>query len=253
MDAARKSSVSEQEILRLKAEIDRRGYGAIENFIEPEELAAVRAFAASKVQEAGGEYVAPVGPDVVRGTLLGEISQSPEFADLCQRLFELATGKAEPKAEFYQVLRCLQGSTGRLHSSRFHYDSYILTVIIPVAIPETGSSRGDLVLLRNARTVRESYFVNLLDKFLVDNPVSQWVLRQALRRNLSVFDKVRLRLGAAYFIWGYRTIHTNEPCDEDKLRVTAIFHYGDPHARSLQRRMIRSMRKRLGAASLPAC
>ena len=42
-----------------------------------------------------------------------------------------------------------------------------------------------------------------------------------------------------YFFWGYRSIHTNEPCDPDKLRATALFHYGDPHRNSKTRAMIR--------------
>jgi len=39
-----------------------------------------------------------------------------------------------------------------------------------------------------------------------------------------------------YFFWGYRTVHANEACDPDKIRATALFHFGDPHANSGLRR-----------------
>ncbi len=146
--------------------------------------------------------------------------------------------------DFYQVLRCLQGSTGQRHSNRFHYDLYVLTALLPIAIPETGMS-GDLVLLPNARTIRTWYFLNVLDKIAVDNPVSQSMLRSMARRGRSNVVRIRLRPGNIYFFWGYRSIHTNEPCDFDKLRATALFHYADPHQNSWGSRVIRAAKTRL--------
>ncbi len=244
-----KSATVEQDIARIAKEIDQRGYGAIENYISSEELAPLRAFAEIRVQEAGGEYVGLAGADAVHGTLLSELPRSAEFRTLCRRLYELGTGTCAPEGDFYQVLRCLQGSSGQRHSHRFHYDSYVLTALIPITIPETGMS-GDLVLLPNARAIRSSYLANMLDKIAVDNPLSQAFLRAAARRNRLGMVRIRLRPGNIYFFWGYRSIHANEACDRDRLRATALFHYADPHQQSWARGMIRGARTRIGR-SLP--
>jgi len=250
MEGVWKRAIPEHEIIRLADDIDRQGYGTIGNFVSDEELAEIRAFAEAKVRDAGGEYVGLVGRDAVGGTLLNQLSRSPEFANLCQRLFELCTGEQAPATDFVQVLRCLQGPTGQYHSNRFHYDSYVLTVIIAVAIPEIGK-QGDLVILNNPRPIRRSYLLNLFDKLLIDNPLSQWAFCTASRHNLPGIVKIRVRPGSAYFIWGYRSIHTNEPVDQDKLRATAIFHYGDPHRHSGSRKLIRTLRAQVGSSAPP--
>jgi hypothetical protein len=79
---------------------------------------------------------------------------------------------------------------------------------------------------------------------MVDNPVSQWFFRAAARHDRPGVVRVAIRPGTAYFIWGYRTLHTNEPCDEDKLRATAVFHLGNPHKDSFMLRMTRVVRRR---------
>jgi hypothetical protein len=34
-------------------------------------------------------------------------------------------------------------------------------------------------------------------------------------------------------------VHTNMPCDPDKVRATALFHFGDPHSDSRLKRLLR--------------
>ncbi|HUC19048.1 MAG TPA: hypothetical protein VMA37_15320 [Acetobacteraceae bacterium] len=244
-----KSATVEQDIARITKEIDQRGYGAIENYLSDEELASLRAFAEFRVRAAGGEYVGLAGADAVRGTVLSELPRSAEFRSLCRRIYELGTGRRAPQPDFYQVLRCLHGLSGQRHSNRFHYDSYILTALIPIAIPETGMS-GDLVLLPNARAIRSSYLGNMLDKIAIDNPFSQAFLRAAARRNRFGMVRIRLRPGSIYFFWGYRSIHANEACDRDRLRATALFHYVDPHQQSWARGVIRAAKARMGRGPL---
>jgi hypothetical protein len=71
----------------------------------------------------------------------------------------------------------------------------------------------------------------LLDKILLDNPISQWLLRYVSMQKISMVP------GNLYLFWGYRSIHANEACDLDKLRATALFHFGDPHINSKLRKI----------------
>ena len=110
----------------------------------------------------------------------------------------------------------------------FHYDSYIVTALVPIQIPRDGMA-GDLLMYPNTRKVRKSYLHNAVDKVMLDNPLSQRLLKASM--NTKRFKPVRIKMlpGHLYFFWGYRSVHTNEPCDADKVRATALFHFANPH------------------------
>jgi hypothetical protein len=67
---------------------------------------------------------------------------------------------------------------------------------------------------------------------LVDNKISQSVLKRVAQSGYFGVKRISLVPGNLYFFWGYRSIHTNELCDPDQLRSTALFHFADPHADS---------------------
>jgi hypothetical protein len=108
---------------RIAAEIDERGYSTLSNCLSEAELEPVREIARSSVRRSGGEYVHYKGLDAFAGTVLSELARSASFADLCRRIYELATAETAPEVSFFFVFRCLQGLTGHRSSYRFHYDS----------------------------------------------------------------------------------------------------------------------------------
>ena len=241
MEGSWRHSITASEVARIAADIDRRGYGVLSNYISEEELEPARALAFSAVDASGGEYVCFTGPEDLAGTVLSDLPRSAAFKSLCQQLYELGTGETAPEASFYQIFRCLKGATGQRHSYRFHYDSYVLTALLPVAIPEAGL-RGDLLVFPSVRRIRRLYLSNVLDKALVENKIAQIIFRLAAYGKSRKTVAIRMQPGNMYFFWGYRSIHTNEPCDPDKLRATALFHYGDPHQNSRTRALIRRAR-----------
>jgi hypothetical protein len=113
----------------------------------------------------------------------------------------------------------------------FHFDSYVLTLLLPIEVP-AGKDNGELILLPNVRPIRRWYTSNLIDKVLLDNALAQWFLRRMARLHPQRFVRITLTPGDLYFFWGYRSIHTNAPCDIDKIRATALLHYADPHRES---------------------
>lgn len=214
------------------------GVGIARDCIDPCSLASLRSFVENKVAVNGGEYVAFAGAEPVRNTFLDGLRSSPEFIRACQAIYEKGTGKAAPGVPFYQVLRCISGKSGDKHAFIFHYDSYVVTALLPVIIPSQGK-RGDLIMLPNTRKIRKTYFRNLIDKVLLDNKLSQLVLKYLTTAGRWPATKVCLTPGNVYFFWGCRSIHANEPCDPENIRATAIFHYVDPHASSWLRRALR--------------
>ena len=225
---------------KIAADMSSLGYGVIENAVPPDTLMQLRAFVESAVQAAGGEYVAFSGADQVKGSLFWDIGKSPEFMALCKDIYERGVGKTFGTHEFYQVLRCLSGATGDRHGYYFHYDSYVITALIPVIIPE-GDKTGDLIMFPNSRPTWKYYARNLVGKILLETALSQKVLKYLTVRNMIKPLKVKLKPGNIYFFWGCRTLHANEPCDHSAIRSTALFHIVDPYETS-------SLRKRLGRA-----
>lgn len=233
-------SCSAETTKSLADSMDRQGFACLSNCLSDSDLEQLRLRVSSAGLDSTGKYAVLQDRKTFGETALAKIPASPEFRLLCRRLLKLATHNTTTEMDFYQVVRCLNGEVGRKNSYFFHYDTYVLTVLIPIMIPQMGE-RGDLVLFPNVRGIRQSYLRNLLDKFLVDNPLSQWALKLAAKRKTCGATVVAMKPGNIYFFWGYRSIHANEPCDPNQIRATALLHFGDPykgnHARTFLRRV----------------
>jgi hypothetical protein len=212
----------------LAAAIERDGFAAIPDFVQPEDLEKMRAFVTRAVEANGGEYVGFTGPDQVVGTGLDELDSDPRFRLLMEKIYEAGTGRVASPQPFYLVLRCLSGQGAQRNSYLFHYDSYVITALLPIIVPTSGLS-GDLLLLPNTRGIRSRYLFNVIDKLILDNRLSQIILKKLTLLGWLPITRIKVVPGTMYFFWGYRTIHTNEPCDPDKVRSTALFHYANPH------------------------
>jgi hypothetical protein len=223
--------------ISIAGEIERAGFAVIEDYVEPDSLKTAQDFVRAAVARNGGNYLAINGSEQLGGTFLQTLSSDPDFERLCRSVYEAGTGKAAPDEPFYQVLRCLSGSLVRSNSLNFHYDSYLLTTLIPIIIPDRGKT-GDLLMIPNVRTVRPTYLQNLIDKMLLDNAATQTLLRRLYAGKSRRITHITLKPGSLYLFYGYRSIHTNEECDRDAIRSTALLHYVDPHARSRMKTML---------------
>lgn len=224
--------------VEIAEQIDREGFAVIEDYVAPHDLHTAQEFVRQAVAANGGNYLALTGPDRLGGTFLEEWPRNPAFLALCRGIYETSFGRPAPAPAFHQVLRCLSGSRAAANSLNFHYDSYLLTALIPILMPERGES-GDLLIIPNTRRLRAHYALNFLDKIALDNPLSQAVLRGLYRRGHRSIRRLKLEPGNLYLFNGYRSIHTNEACDPDTIRSTALLHSIDPHAESRLKRLLR--------------
>lgn len=229
--ALAEADVSAPVLDSLIADMNRNGFGMIPNYVDSSELERMRSFVGDAIASAGHRYVGFVGKDAVAGSAFADLSESPAFLGLMKSIYERGARRPAPDAGLYQVLRCLAGETGKAHSLIFHFDSYVVTALIPVEIPSYGQS-GDLIMLRFRRGLRSTYLANLVDKLLLDNKGSQKLLRLLHGKGLLPITRVKMVPGNAYFFWGYGTAHANEACDPQAVRATAIYHFANPHAES---------------------
>jgi hypothetical protein len=235
------TTFSDTQITRLIEAIDNDGFAVLPGWASQSQLEEVQALVARAVAAAGNDYVALSGNESVAGTPLHDWGNSRDFIDLCRRIVAGATGQQSQETTLQQTLRCLTGNGGRRESLIFHYDSFVLTTIMPVCMPEEGES-GDLLMIPNRRPLRSNYALNLLDKLLVDNKWVQRRLASRFNRDSEAFTRIRMEPGNLYLFWGYRSLHTNLPVAPDALRATAVFHYHNVHGKSsLASRVRRSL------------
>ena len=114
----------------------------------------------------------------------------------------------------------------------FHYDRSVVSMVVPIIIPNVGSRiSGELVLCPNRRPYRRSVITNIIEKFVSQ---SDFYRRRFVRKLDEAVDAkvIPLQPGNAYVFWGYRTYHATFPCADDALRVTVLVHYGNVHGRN---------------------
>ena len=230
--------ISDEQIQSMFAAMEQTGYCCVPNFINTKRLTRMQEFVSSAVEKSGNKYISFVGSEPVAGSGLDQLASSSEFKSIFSRLYTAAVGSAAPPVDFYQLLRCLTGKGMEEHSFIFHYDSYLITALIPVVIPTKGRP-GDLYVIPNTRKIRKTYLANLIDKIFLDNRWSLARLRKRAQDQPASFTRIKMIPGNLYFFWGYRSIHANEPCDPGSVRATALYHYLDPHAGSFLKSLMR--------------
>lgn len=197
--------LSAQQVPRLVHDIETKGFACISNYLRLTDLERMQRFVNGTIAQKEKEYVHFNGSDAVRGSGLEELALSQPFVMLMHDLYQYGTGNTPIEEDFYQVLRCLAGGSGRRNSLIFHYDSYVVTALVPILIPKGGLG-GDLLMYPNTRKIRNAYLFNAIDKVLLDNPLTQRVLRACIDRKGISPLRIKMMPGNIYFFWGYRSI-----------------------------------------------
>jgi len=113
----------------------------------------------------------------------------------------------------------------------FHYDRTVVTMVIPIVIPDVGSRiSGELVLCPNRRPYRRFVITNIIEKLVSQSDTYRRKFARKLDTEAEPTTVVPLAPGNAYLFWGYRTYHATFPCAPGELRVTVVLHYGNVHS-----------------------
>ncbi|WP_225775411.1 hypothetical protein [Pseudomonas sp. Marseille-Q5115] len=225
-------------IALLVNDMDQQGHAVIEHAFSSDDLAEMRQYVEREAGRHHGQYFAYHGLKALAGSPMARLAASPELAAILDQLHRHATGAPATSSEIFPVLRCVQGGTGARESNAFHYDATLVTLLVPVFIPEQGEERGDLIMFPNLRSVRSSVAANVIEKAVLQNKFSRRVLTHGIQAGWFKPRTLPLVPGNLYLFWGYRSLHANQPCSPEVRRATALFHYGDPHAGSLATRLI---------------
>jgi hypothetical protein len=240
-----------QTLARLLQEMEDTGIAVLEGAISQDQLQRGRDYIQKEVQRRPHEYFAVHGMATLAGTQFETLGTSPPFIEALDQLCQKGLPQPPRAKDLSLELRCVQGRSGRRESYYFHYDAAVLTALVPFFIPTEGGNCGDFLTFPNRRPVRSNLLLNVVEKALSQNSLSQRLVATAIRFGLLKPLKVKLVPGNVYFFWGYRSLHANEPCDPQYLRATALYHFGNPHgenwfARRFMARNIRTAKLRRG-------
>ncbi|WP_053064198.1 hypothetical protein [Caballeronia mineralivorans] len=231
-------SLSAADIDALAQAMDTTGFAVLRDVIAAPLIESMRVYIDGELKRRNVEYLGLAGPDWILDSPLAALSTSAALHKALAELYSHEMKQAPLESRIATSIRALSGGTGAKHSWLFHYDSYVVTALIPLQIPDgEGELPGDLVMYPNLRGVRRRPVFNIVEKLVVESPLAcrLWK-RSAVQRAMSA-RTVRMRPGNIYFFWGMRSLHANQPCLPTSVRCTALFHFGDPHAGSLFKRL----------------
>lgn len=236
--------ISKEKIQQIAAEIDSNGYAVLPNAFSSEEIGEARNYVEGQVARHQGQYFSFVGREPVAGTFFDRVGQAPWFRELLADLSTHVMGRKVAPGAPFQVLRVLAGETGLGQSLQFHYDAYVITALVPVAIPQVPDEPcGDLILYPQLRSLRSNVVVNVLEKIVMQNGLMQKVMSTKFMQRMFKAKLLRIEPGNIYFFRGYQSLHANEPCMPNRLRATALYHFGDPHEESSITQLVKRLRK----------
>ncbi|MEM5315045.1 hypothetical protein [Paraburkholderia sp. JHI869] len=217
----------------LAESMDDDGVGVLYDSVPAAILTKLCSGVAELVEQHGTRYFGFNGAQWISGTCLAPLFEDSGLHALLRQLYVRKMGTLPPSDRIYPVMRVLSGEQGIRHSNNFHYDSYAVSILLPVLIPnDPGELAGHLVMFPNLRNARRFAIVNIVEKAIVEKLLARIWRLPRVQKWLSA-KVVTLKPGNLYFFWGLRSLHANQACAPSSVRCTVLFHFGDPHESSV--------------------
>ena len=171
--------------------------------------------------------------------IFNEITYSNEVKNLSNNLLTTITSDYD-KLEKHIVLGVRNNDSSNKIAKNiiFHFDSYFLTINIPITMPDENKSRneindsGDLLILPNFRKFSNNLLINLIIKVLFQNPIMRFFLSFSVVQKIIKIKRIKLSNSKIYIFYGYRTLHGVDTNYEKGERTTFLIHIHNPHKNS---------------------
>jgi hypothetical protein len=230
----------------LAQSMDESGIRVLHDIVPDSVLAKLRSMVAALIEQNGAKYFGYSGAEWITSSCLAPLFEDPGLHALLRQLYVRKMGALPPSDRILPVMRVLAGTQGVRHSNNFHYDSYVVSILLPVLIPDGGAEpAGNLAMFPNLRNARRSVIVNILEKILMEKMLNRIWRSPRVQKWLSA-KVVTLTPGNLYFIWGMRSLHANQACGPSSVRCTVLLFFGDPHEGSV----LKGLSRRLHAIKL---
>ncbi|GAA2549628.1 hypothetical protein [Mycolicibacterium diernhoferi] len=239
--SARPSTGFAGSVPDLVAEIDVAGCACLPDAVDEGWIDRVRSYAATL--PADRHDIMIEGAGAAQLGFIRELTSDPALGELAESIARLACPDADPAdRQFDCALRAVSGPAPHRRPLWLHYDASVLTVVLPVDVPDAAPGRsGELVLFPNHRPYRRWVLTNVLEKFIRQSDGYRRRFQRRARWGVDT-EVVAMTPGNAYLFWGYRSYHATLPCAPGTRRVTVVLHYKDVHAGSRFLRFAKAVR-----------
>jgi hypothetical protein len=160
---------------------------------------------------------------------LDEYRQVEKFCRRVSRLRYSATFRKDPSDEVKCYIRCANAQSDSSSHLR-HFDSYLMTILIPINIVTSPGDNGDLVVYRKKNfttSVAGNVFRKTLTKFDNSLPLKYRRKKTLSQLESKLCDKIVCAVGNVYFFNGYNIKHCNFSVSSGERR-TLLIHAYDP-------------------------
>ena len=216
----------------LASQLDEVGVVRLRDVFAPRWIDAMRETVTTRIDEHGDGDLLVGQPDQIVGSAAHQLINHPEL----HRLFDDVARLKRPNVKDVSNLKChihiRNGFAPKAPSNLFHFDSSVLTMVVPIFIPEAAAgSCGELVAFGNKRPFHRFVATHLVEKIWTHNSVYRRHLLKKVDEAPGEY-LVDIRPGDAYVFWGYRQLHGNLVCAPGLLRASLIVMFGDVHSDS---------------------
>jgi len=223
-------------------ELQKNGFYCLENAIDPYQLTGLKSDVLKYIEVKGKRYFSIINPNHDIASNFNNFEKSDRLKKYLCELAKVGLSKNFDSSEILSVLRVVTGKNSESQSFKFHYDATVITALIPIIIPNGDLEKsGHLLAFKNFRNIRSSPFINILEKLLYQNKLTQFILSRIVVQDLKKYA-CTVREGNIYFFYGYRTLHANLPVDPSYIRASLLMHFGNPHSNSSVVSLIASIR-----------
>ena len=208
----------------MKNIINTSGFVEIENYISENELQALKKFIDTKLKENQNQYFFLTSEGRER-TLLNDENFFKKIEELLKKTAVNFGIDIDENEKLYKVLRVVTGEKSKKVSLDFHFDAHLLTLLIPIYIPNReNSDNGNLVIIKNLRKLTKNIFVNIIQKIFYQSSVFKKVF---INTGIVKSEILNLKPGNVYMFNGFRTLHANHEINPRDIRATILIHYYD--------------------------
>ena len=152
-------------ISNIRENIDKNGFHCSENFFEQSEIDHLRKFVDSQLKENNNQYFF-LTSESTTDNILNDKYFFKSIENLLQKIVINYNFNLRENEKLYKVLRVVTGKKSKKVSLDFHFDAHLLTLLIPIYIPNRkNSDNGNLIIIKNLRKITSNLFKNIIQKF----------------------------------------------------------------------------------------
>ncbi len=207
--------------------IESKGYYDSDKILSTDDLEELQNMVNLKIQKYGKKNLW-LNEKLLKGTYASNDIFKAKILKIFQDICNQLDIKDYNKHEAYKVLRVISGSKQKKESHKYHFDAHLLTMVVPIFIPNRDNSgNGDLIIYPNLRKITNNIFKNILQKLFFQNSIFRIILSKNFFKRLFNYQRLILKPGSIYIFYGFRTLHGNLEINENDVRATLLLHFYD--------------------------